>query len=1049
MIDSVAVFYKRVPTPLQKVGIHMATPIFMEKKSTFGLSAAVLAVAAMSVSLPCVHADKIFVGNDWGREIWMFDTETGADSRALFCNDTEGVNGLTFDRDGNLFESDFSSRSIVKFTPDGKRTTFTLLDSSGGGLAFDEHGNLFVPFQWGAKIEQVSPDGAVRTVIATNMGAPVVVAFDSSGTLFAADQKTGDIYKFNADKTRTVFAAGLKAPVGLVFDRRGMLFASSPGERKIFQFTPDGNRTEFATNIKAYTLAFDSNGNLFVTTGEEGGLYKFVSKNGKLSNQPELVDDGMGHDFFMAISPKALPYAELKLPPGVSLAVAIRDAAGNRVTNAAVFAGQDRYQSGFAKAKMTAPGNFHFKNLPPGENYLTAVAPGFAPEFRSVSLATNSSPTAIVLQPGRVIHGRVTNAAGEPVPDANVSYEGLAGRNGMFSGRTFEWKTKTNPNGEFTWDSAPAESVRLSITKNGYMALPWVTVSTATTNTADFTLNEPLTVKGLVTDADTGTAVAKFKIIPGWPQGGDQVWFERQRVQAGVNGQYQIRFDRPIVNSPTPMDFIFQCSAPGYAPVQSHAIKINEGTVTWDVKLKKTPATVGLVNTADGQPASGVKVFLATARDYLELDETSVKNNNRDSESYETDDSGHFAVPAQTEKFNLVAAVPAGFALVSSVEFATNRTLTLQPWSRIEGTLFNHGRPLPNRELYFFTGDGMQARNLWGKPVTVDAQGHFVISNAPPGTLHLNLKQPMTDNRWSYLELQTVVATAGVTNLIQVALNGRDVIGHWKRNVGLPADLNLEQGNLYLRPDLAPPPVPKDLDLPEKIQLWFENWASTAAGKKFAEAQRKMFQLQLKADGTVRGESVSPGKYTLSGNFWGDGTTIAEIENRPVVIPELATNDTDTPFDLGEIIIKPVKHLNIGDTALDFSVKTLDDQPLKLSDYHGKFVLLDFWATWCGPCVAETPHMKAAYEAYGTDSRFVMISLSLDQNTSLPKQFAQTHDIKWVQGYLGDWSKDTVTKDYNVRGIPSIFLIGPDGKIIAQNLRGEAIKSAIGSALGK
>jgi outer membrane protein assembly factor BamB len=259
--------------------------------------------AAMMFVPSNTRADLLFVGDDGSSSLYEFDTEVGESSMVIYSDELHKVNGLTSDGKGNLFVSDYGTRSIIKFTPDGNYDTFAQLDSSGGGLIFDSEGNLFVPFQWAGRIDKLSPDGHTDTVFATNQGAPVQLAFDKLGELFAADQKSGNVSKFDPDGTQTTFATGLKANA-LTFDSHGTLFVG--GRNTIYKFAPDGTRTIFARGVKSPSgLAFDSRGNLFSSDGG-GNVYEFKNTAGNLAVRPALFAKGLGHDYFIAILPGSI-----------------------------------------------------------------------------------------------------------------------------------------------------------------------------------------------------------------------------------------------------------------------------------------------------------------------------------------------------------------------------------------------------------------------------------------------------------------------------------------------------------------------------------------------------------------------------------------------------------------------------------------------------------------------------------------------------------------------------------------------------------------------
>jgi thiol-disulfide isomerase/thioredoxin len=147
---------------------------------------------------------------------------------------------------------------------------------------------------------------------------------------------------------------------------------------------------------------------------------------------------------------------------------------------------------------------------------------------------------------------------------------------------------------------------------------------------------------------------------------------------------------------------------------------------------------------------------------------------------------------------------------------------------------------------------------------------------------------------------------------------------------------------------------------------------------------------------------------------------------------------------------RAVTNVAIGAKAPRFAVKTLDGKELAaLDDYRGKYVLLDFWATWCSPCVAEMPVIQEIQATFGGDDRFVLISLSLDHEIEAARRFVKDRGLGWVQGFVGDEAGEHVLEDYGADTIPATFLIGPDGTVIDRGMRGDAIKRAVAKALGK
>jgi thiol-disulfide isomerase/thioredoxin len=159
--------------------------------------------------------------------------------------------------------------------------------------------------------------------------------------------------------------------------------------------------------------------------------------------------------------------------------------------------------------------------------------------------------------------------------------------------------------------------------------------------------------------------------------------------------------------------------------------------------------------------------------------------------------------------------------------------------------------------------------------------------------------------------------------------------------------------------------------------------------------------------------------------------------------------DTETAKNLKNAIDQ-LKVNGVGSMAADFTQNDVNGVPVKLSSFRGKYVLLDFWASWCGPCRQENPNVVKAYKKY-KDKNFAIVGVSLDRAESKANWLAaiKSDGLAWTQvSDLKFWNNEVAVL-YHIQSIPANFLIDPTGKIIAKDLRGSDLDNKLEDVLGK
>jgi hypothetical protein len=585
--------------------------------------------------------------------------------------------------------------------------------------------------------------------------------------------------------------------------------------------------------------------------------------------------------------------AIFQIQRGLGLPGIVTDRQGRGIASARILVGNTRFRSSSSSRspstiRADGQGRFRLPAQARGRVTLTAQAPGFAPEMTEVTVQPDSPPFTFKLGPGAILRGRVLDAFGLPVAETRVTAEQWREK------QTLQWNTRTDGEGRFEWDSAPAEAVMLYFYKEGYLSKN--IELTPSDSEQLIRLAERPVLAGRVFDAETKAAVSDFQVMYGQQYGaGSYSWYSSRSVN-GSDGEFSL----PLENSGSQM--VLKVTAPGYRAFTSKPFNPEESIPSFEFAMQRGTGLRGIVRRSDGTPVAGAQVASIGRNSYVALGRGGFDSNyGSRNEIARTDAAGRFVMPEIDDLILVVAAHPSGYAEARPDEPQTMTNLVLEPWGRIEGEVRIGARAGTNLQLVLSYGDPqihqLQFSYQYYRIVT-DEEGHFSVGFVPPGDRALYRLIPISANSQSWSHRTDIAVEPGSTNRVLIGGTGRPVVGRGIAPTGdKPIDWTQCRGNVTAVQTI-PPPASRGL-----LGGLISSLVTPAR-----RVQPRSYSFACSADGTFRVEDVPAGTYSISISAMeteerGNSRMTRSIGygNKSLTIPPMPGGRSDEVLDAGEI----------------------------------------------------------------------------------------------------------------------------------------------------